>query len=394
MPAAEPVATIDELMGAFHAAIGIDNALSDASEGSMYDHWGSGGGLAFKRLIEHGQSEFRAIYFDTAPGTRLDTYSDRHFHVARTFDTFGVGTVACTRPAGPGTDGRFFDGTRIAVGGGTTEPLLYYVIDGDQDVGSARTTALNIRATVPGPLGAIVVTSDIPVLRFEDVLTDPSWSIDALACGPGTVYQKDADFRSAIREIRSNQRPGYPIAITDAMKNAGAEIVALFESSYLGDALDAGLNRIYVGTTSYETTPELLTSCRLAVPACAVGGTGVQVLAMTNQLFYLDVTVRLWAPPSRFNSVQAQASGADSVVEYFATRENPFVWRYSGIRAAIMRAVPNVHNIDILSWYIDPATGAKIFVQEPVLLTLFDSGVLTRWQIEPWTVHLTVVGPT
>jgi hypothetical protein len=183
------------------------------------------------------------------------------------------------------------------------------------------------------------------------------------------------------------------------MVEAGASVVALYQSDYLGDALDFGLNRIYVGDAGYQTPTELLTACRLAVPRVGVAGTSIQVLPMESRIVYPLVTVHLWASPEKLNQVQAQPDAAAAVVEYFARRDNAFTWSNSAIRSAIMGVVKNVHSIDVVVrvLFTPPVMGgvpSLIPVPEPVLATLFNVTPLPRYFTNDASVSVNIAGPT
>ena len=69
------------------------------------------------------------------------------------------------------------------------------------------------------------------------------------------------------------------------------------------------------------------------------------------------------------------------------TNENDF---FAAIRAAIMKAVPNVHSVTIAA-SLDSAGLSP--VSEPTLATLFSVSPLPRFRVVPSTVSVTLAGP-
>lgn len=392
MPSAQPLPTIRDLQNAFHAAVGSQRKNEDSYDGSFYDRWGGVGALCMRRLAERDQGEARAIFFDTATDDRLDEYIARRFGAARIVDAPGVGTSGLTRLSAAAGAGTVLQGTRIAVGQNLGQ-LSYWLVAADTPVGaSGLSVTVPMHAVAPGPAGQISVKAgDLPVLQLADPLWDNTWQVASLDCAAGTTRQQDPAVRAAIRQARFDSRPGYPTAIIAAMVAAGATVVALYASDFLGSSVDVdvGLNRIYVGDAGYESPMALLTACRLAVSKVCVAGTSVQVLPMTNFLLYVNITVNLWASPEKLNRVQAQSDAVAAVTEYFARRDNAFLWSERAMRAAVMKAVPNVHSVTLTA---SDAGGEP--VTEPLLSELFDSVPLQRYRVADWTVGATVLGPS
>lgn len=390
MPSAEPLPTIRDLQNAFHASVGAQRKNEDAYDGSFYDRWAGVGALCMLQLAERDQTEARAIFFDTATDDRLDEYIARRFGALRIVDAPGTGTSVLTRLSSAGGAGTVLQGTRIAVGQ-TLQQLSYWTVAADTVAGGADlSVSVPMVAAAPGPAGQISVRSgDLPVLQVADPLWDNTWQVSSLDCGPGTIRQQDPAVRAGIRQARFDSRPGYPTAIVAAMVAAGASVVALYASDFLGSNSDVGLNRIYVGDAGYESPMALLTACRLAVSKVCVAGTSVQILPMTNFLLYVSITVKLWASPEKLNRVQAQGDAVAAVTEYFARRDNAFLWSERAMRAAVMKAVPNVHSVTLTA---QDSTGAT--VTEPVLTALFDSVPLKRYRVADWSVGATILGPT
>jgi len=390
MPSSLPLPSVPDLTRAFHAAVGSQHKTEDSHDGSVYDRFAGLGALTMRRLAERDQGEARAIFFDNATDERLDYYISKRFGVERVQDTPGTGFAQVKRASG--TAGTFLKGTRIGVGRGGSDPLRYWLVAADTPIGTDLQANVPIVAGVTGPLGQLSVSAeDVPVLQFVDQQWDNTWQVLSIDCGPGTTRQSDAAVRAGIRQQRLDSRPGFETAIVNAMVAAGAGVVALYQSDFLGEESDCGLNRIYVGDAAYESPLALLSACRLAVPNVCVAGTSVQVLPMTNSLLYVKVNVKLWDSPERFNQVQAQADAIAATTEYFAKRDNAFLWSAGAIRAAVMGAVPNVHSVTVSA--STDSTGL-VPVPEPVLANLFSAYPLPRYRVADWSVTATVSGPS
>jgi hypothetical protein len=392
MPSSLDLPTVKDLERAFHAAVGSERKTEDAHDGSVYDRFSGIGALTMRRIAERDQSEARAIFFDTATDDKLDTYVEEHFgeEFARTQDGPGVGTAQLSRSSG--TSGTFLAGTRIAVGRGGSDPAKYWSISADVPVGAVTRASVPIRASEPGPAGRVsLARGDVAVLQVADPLWDNTWQVDQIDCAPGTLRQEDPSVRAGIRQTRVDGRPGFQTAIISAMVAAGASTVALYSSDFLGSFFDVGLNRIYVGDTGFESPLALLNACRLAVPNICVAGSSVQVLPMRNALLYVRASVRLWTSPERLNQVQAEVDAQAAIVEYFARRDNAFIWSGLAIRAAVMKAIPNVHSVTVS---VSSDAAGLVPVAEPALISLFAASPLPRYRVMPPTVGVSLFGPT
>jgi len=392
MPSLLPLPSVQDLEQSFHASVGSERKTEDAHDGSLYDRLSGVGALTMRRLAERDQGEARAIFFDTAPDDKLDQYIEQRFGASRVQDTPGPGFAQFARLSTAAGSGTFLKGTRISVGRGGSDPTRYWLVAEDTPVGPALTATVPIVAGVNGPDGQVsLAAGQVSVFGLADSLWDNTWQLVQIDCAPGTVRQRDPEVRATIRQARIDGRPGYETAIINAMVAAGASTVALYAGDFLGADSDIGLNRIYVGDGSYESPAALLTACRLAVSGVCVVGTSVQVLPMTNALIYVRAAVKLWASPERLNRVQAQADAAAAVVEYFARRDNAFLWSAAAIRAAVMKAVPNVHGVTV-SAFSDAA--GTVPVAEPVLPMLFAASPLPRYRVAASTVSATLAGPS
>ena len=386
MPSAEPIPSLKELLDAFNAELAARDDDGDTHEASDYEEVNGPSALLFRRLAERDRDEFRQIYFAHATDDRLTEYVRRRFRNAdgtpreRVQLARGVGTAVVQRASAAGGGGTILAGTRIGYGRGGTEPLRYLQVLTDRVVGAAEliVSDLEVEAETPGSAGTISGDrGDIPILRIEDPLWDNSWVVNSVDCAAGTNYETDDQLRANVRQEKLDRRPGYPDFIKSTCVAAGADTVVLFPSDFLGDELDCGLNRVYVGDANYQTTAALLLACRLAMPSAAMAGAGVQVLPMTNTTLTITATLRFWDVPERFNLDRARDDAMAAIVEYFAARENPFYWRAASIRGAILRAVRGLQTVDL-------ATS----LAEPVLSSLFGTVPLPRYLVAPANVTI------
>lgn len=368
MPAAEPLPSIQEFVNAFQGALVSESRYADTHEGAVYDHWNGLGAILWRRMAERDQQEYQALYFNSARGSRLDTYIENHFPgKARVPAQKGQGTVRLRRPSAAAGAGTFLAKTRIAVASDGPVAQRYYQLTDDQAcAGTDLVLTLNIEAAVAGPDSRIhVFAGERPILRVEDPLWDNTWVVEELACEAGTFYEEDDPARTRIKAELFEERFGYEAAIIKAMNQAGAQVVALFRSDYLGEQNDHGLNLVCVGDANFETSPELLRDCRLALPSAAIAGAGNQVLPITTNYLNFAIRVRFWDSPEKFGMAAAKQAARAAVVEYFETRDNPFTWDSVGVEGAIRRAVEDTQQIDITPSEDPPALDA-IFSAYPV----------------------------
>ena len=383
MPASEPLPTLEELTNAYQGALVSERLEGDTHEGAVHDHWAGVGAVTFRLIAEREQAEFSALY-SSARGSRLDEYIESHWPgKARIGETRGVGQLRLVRPSTVGGAGTIWPGTRITVGG-SGAPLAYYRVTSG-GVCSATDTAktLAVEAVTAGPGSRIsVVAGDRPILRIEDPLWDNTWTVQELTCADGTLRENDDACWARITAEIFEERFGFESRIIKAMNEAGAAIVAPFRSDYLGEAADRGLNRIYVADANFVTLPALLKACRLAIPSCAMAGAGNQVLPLTTVMLDVGLTMRFWSEPENFDMDSTEDVARSAVVEYFATRENPFVWDAAACRGAVQARVPNTQSID-LTFSSAP----------PTLATLFSANPLPRYLTTPNRVSVSLLGP-
>jgi hypothetical protein len=383
VPAQEDLPTINELRDAYNAEVGARRQYADRHAGSLHDHLGGPGALLFVRQSGRDRRMFRRNYFNTAEGDALDYYVDQRFGKSRRQLTASSGTALLTRPTAAAGAGWIWRGTRVSVSRGGSEGIRYYRVTADQYVTATAVQAtVDVESEVAG--AGYDVTEDLAVQFVGDPLWDTTWVVGELRTSGGTDRETADAFRARIRDEAWEERPGYPEAIVDACEAAGAYEVALFASDYLGAANDFGLNRVYVGDASYQTSEVLLRDCRLAMATAAIAGTNVQILAMVDTPLTFTIAITLWDTPDKIDQGQAKRLAQDAVLEYFRSLENPFVWRIAGVRAAVQRVVRGVQTITVAS-----------SSPEPTLSTLFQTEPLPRYSvIGRSAVAVTLTGPS
>lgn len=378
MPDSSAMPSTQDYLAAYSGAVSARRSAADVHRGSRYDVLGGVAAVLFSRVSGRDRDAFRATYFDTAQDTELDELEAKRFADVgpRVLLTKGQGTVSLHRPTVDAAGGDFLAGTRIAVILGGSSETRFFEVTEDTAIGAAALTAVNvpIQCVLPGSSTAISLNAgDVMHMRIDDPLWDNTWVVDSLACSSGTDREKDADYRVRTKAARTDNRVGYVKRITQAMTDAGAARIALFASDYLGPDSDCGLNRICVGDVSYQATQALLNACRLAVYQVCVQGTAVQVLPMQQQGLALSVIVELWDSSDHVGRDMLQTDISKSLINYFSTRQNPFLWRIDAMEGVALKAArQQAQAITITTTSV-----------EPTQADLFDVIPLVAWSLDP-----------
>lgn len=383
MPATSQKPTTQDFLDAYGGAVSARRSAADVHRGSRYDVLGGVAAVLFQRVATKGSDEFRATYFDTAQDVDLDALMAKRFADVspRVLTTKGQGSVTVSRPSTAAGGGKFLVGTRVLVAVGGATPVRVFEVAEETAVGASDAFRIPIPIQTADPGASIPLTvssSDVTTLRFEDPVWDATWQINQLTCGAGTDREEDVDYRSRARAERVDRRLGYAKSITAAMQNAGAQRVALFASDFLGNDQDFGLNRIYVGDTSYASTPALLLACRLAVYGVCILGTAVQVLPMVQQSLSLSVQVDLWDTADHVARDAIKADVSNALLNYFSSRQTSFLWRVDAMQGVALRATRR----QAQAVTIVPSAS------EPSIATLFNSSPLAAWGLDQR--HITV----
>lgn len=374
MPVSSEAPTTQDYLAAFSGAVSARRVTADVHRGSRYDVLGGVSAVLFQRITTRDVDQFRATYFDTAQDTELDDLEAKRYSDVppRELAAKGQGFLQASRLSAAAGAGTFLPGTRVTVIYGGATPIRTFEIATPQAVGAASLQAplVPIQTAEPGAGNPLDVrSSDVQQIRFEDPLWDNTWRVDHLVCASGTDREKDADYRVRTKVARTDSRLGYPTRIIAAMKEAGAQRIALFASDYLGEGLDRGLNRIYVGDTGYASSTALLRACRLATYSVCVLGTSVQVLPMAQQTLNLAADVELWDKADHISRDMLSADIASAISNYLASRQNPFVWAIDSMEGVALKAARQQAQ----------AITITASASEPDLSTLFDTFPLVAW---------------
>lgn len=393
MPSRQPLPQIPDYLQAYAAEISaLQRPNADVRRGSGYDIFGGTNAVLFSRQAIRDRDVFRAIYFDACSGDDVDTLIQARFGESRIIASPGTGTAVFQRPtAGAGAD-TILAGTRVAVIMAGAEARYVEVLS-DTSVSSTQTSAIvPVETVTAGASLPISASSSAAFLRLEDPLKDPSWTVVSVTVGPGTDREKEADYKARTKTNRLSKRVGYARSITDACIAQGAGQVALFASNFLGDSLDHGINRCFVGSASYQSTDAIVTACRIAVDAVRVLGADLFVFGMTQQALTLLINVNLWLPPTQRNQLALQGAAAAAAVEYLNTLQNAFHYRVSAMRGAVLRALrADVQSVD----FFDNSTpGNPVALTEQNLADVVATDQIIRYYTTPANVVVSIQGPS
>jgi hypothetical protein len=334
--------TIREILAASASAVrGAADKNADFVRGSDYEALLGPSAVIFSRQAARDTDLFNAVNFHTADGDDLTEMAKKRYGKDRILDSRGTGSATFTRPASGASD-TIWAGTRISLVG--AQPRMYRVLADTPAPSTAVSVVVPIEAVDIGAGVACEVLSG-ETLRLEDMLEDLTWSVTALSCGDGTVFEKADAFRARIRQERLDARVGQSKAIIQACKDAGAANVVLFRSDYAGDAYDSGLNVCYVGDLGYTGTPGLVKACTLALRKTRVAGDHLQVLPMAKADLVVDVDVYLYGSPVLFDITRLERLHGQAVLRYLNGSAGRFAFSLDGIRGAISRDTPEVQRV-------------------------------------------------
>ncbi len=235
-----------------------------------------------------------------------------------------------------------------------------------------------IHATKLGPGSAAKVDGSTR-LRIADSVFD-DWTPIALECADGTEDEDPAEFIARARADREARRPGHEEAIEEACRAAGASQVVVLGSDRFGDALDHGLNFIYVGDDGFSTPDGLLKAVRLKLDSVVVAGCDFQVFGMQPIPVSVALAISLQDDPGKFDTVGIGRDVVATVVNDFEGRKDFWLFREDAIGAAVKRASDVVHDVDVATTPSEPAAGFT-----------FDS--LPRYILAPADITISFSGP-
>ncbi len=390
MPSHQELPTIQDHLRAYGSEI---NALvrpnADTRRGAGYDIFGGTNAVLFTREATRDRDLFRATYFDASTGDAVDTLIDERFGEARVLATPGTGQMVLERPLA-GTAGSFLKGTRVAVLVPGADVRFAEISANVTYLAGDVTAVVPVRAAIAGIAQPLSVTRDNGYVRLEDPIDDPSWAPKTIDLSQGQDRESDAQFKARTKDNRLARRVGYVKSIVDTCVQVGAGKVALYASDFFGDASDHGINRCFVGASSFRSTPELVRDCRIAVDAVRMLGADLTVMGMTSVRVSAQVSVRLWIPPTTRNRISLSGAAKAAVVEYFNGRQDAFSFRFSAMRGAVLRALrTDVHSVDIV--LSEPGIGTPL--AEPILSTVTVTNLLPHYSLAASDVTVSIAGP-
>lgn len=382
MPSHAHKPSLQELMLTASGMVRTRLPAADFNEGSWREHLTGVGALLWREQIDRVETEFASLYRTGARDERLDSYIEARYSIERVENDPGGGAAVLYRTSAAAGGGTIWAGTRIRAYRTGAERI--WTVQANVPVGATQLVVhVPIKADASDGGGAIF-EGEFSI--FE--IIDPLW-VDAsatpfivteLSSNAGTFRQKDEEYLDTVETTVRDERPGYAKAIEAAMKDVGAAVVYLFQSDWLGTALDAGLNYILVGDGSYETPNDLLHQCRLAVSTACIAGMGVQVLPIHQVGLEFDILLTPWTTSSSFDLEWMRAAASAAVVEYFNRDQNALIWSESAIEGAIRRAVRGV----LRDVQLNPSIAA------PVLADLFSSTPVSRYSVNASNVRIQV----
>lgn len=370
MPSSLPLPTIDDFAKAFGDAVrGERDVLASTRRGGGYDLVGGSSALIWSREAYRDRHLFRQAYRTKATGDRLDAILELAYDVSRIGATYGEGTLVLKRPDAGGGAGTIYTGTRIEVLPG---PMVY-VVSEDTDVGASDLgVKVPVRSSKRGKGTAASVT-DTTRLRLADIIFDDALTPVSLVCAEGTERESDPDYLRRAKGDQRARRVGYPAAVEQACRDAGAGQVVIFDAGAFGEDADFGVTHVYVADQNFQTTDDLKEACFLALEAKRVEGCDLQVLGMTQQALTVSAAVALTGPLASFNLPTLRFAIRRAMVDQFSTRAQFWLFREAAlIGAAFDAAGDAIRSISLTTTPSEPAAG---FVPELTRYTLAEGDI-------------------
>ena len=382
MPSKQPINTIQDHLDAYQRAVrGQRDVLADVRRGSGYDLVGGPSAVLWARQSARTRDLFRARFNDTAQDDDLDRNVESSYGVSRIVDAFGVGKIVLSKStAGTGASSEvIYAGSRISVlRFGTTLPPLTYAVAQDTPWPSGATiAAIPIRATRTG--AGVSANAIAGSLRIEDPLFDSTITATSLVCADGTERESDGAYLARARKTQRDKRTGYRKLIEDTCLAAGAAFVVALDAASLGDALDGGINNVYVADAGFSSPASLITACLIALDSARVCGADLQVLPMTQAALSVAATVRLWDDPGNFDLLDLAATIRASLVDSFVRRPKFWIFRNIDLQGAIKDSSDAVQTSTVVTTPGEPAIAF--------------TATLTRYTLAASAIALTFTGP-
>lgn len=383
MPSQLDLPTIQQLRQAFHNAVrGTKDIQADSHAGSVYDHAAGIGSILWSWEAARDKDEFEAIYFDRATGKELTDYVFFHDGIDRIEDTYGQGYINVVRPSTSAGDGTFWKGTRITFYENHTS--VEYTVSKDTFV-TGKDARIPIQATFFGRDSALDIDpSNNTIVRISDPLWDNSWKIVKMVCSEGTNFEQAEEFKARVKEQRKLRRVGYSDIIIDKCKEVGAYNIFLLQSDFGGDALDYGVNVVYVSDSGYVTTDELRYKTIVALENVRVLGADLLVLPIQKNNISFNITLSTWTDPRNLNSFEVKDAASSYVIDYFQSTSG-FSYDLSVIAGQIRKSIPEVvRAVD----FVTPTSS------QGVLVNGVFPPILTKFELLPSDIIVNLVGPS
>lgn len=334
--------TISDFIKSARASVhGQADRDADFILGSEYDALAGSCAILWSRQAQRDTDLFRATRFNTAEDRDLTRLCYKRWGIQRYLDTRGTGVVVLTRAAG-GAAETVWRGTRIQLYGDSLTAKGYRVTLDTPVAAGVTVITVAVESTEFGPASFMQTYSN---LGLADALVDPTWVVSYLDCGRGTLFERAATLIARVRKTRLDQRVGYPQAIIDACKAAGAGQVAVFASDFGGDALDVGLNVTYVGDSGYSGNASLVQACTIAVRKARVCGDHMQVLPMARVPLTVTADIVLSAAPSQFDISRFEAIHYAALRQALNGEDGDFGYTRIGLMSAIARSTVEVQDV-------------------------------------------------
>lgn len=370
MPSDKTLPTIPEMLDAAAAGLWGRRQTADSHRGSLYDVQAGVGAILWVREATRDRDSFRACYDDFAQGDVLEWRITSKGGPARIQATRGQGTALLTyAPGAPAAPGAFLAGSRIGIGAVGQLPRFYRIASDTPFAAGETGKTVPIEAQEIGP-GVAIDTGKLndPRLWWEDLMPDAGWRATSLVCADGTKRETDQEYRARWRQSKIDRRVGYRKAISDACVAAGAVFVVLLESDFASSSPDRGINRVWVANAAYQSPPELLRACRLAVDQVRVLGCDLTVWGIARTPASFALTAHLWDHPGNVDQAAVRTSAQYGVQHYFSSRDNGFAFKRDGLTADVLQACPEVQSLDFGAG--DPTDVAIASLMESTALPL------------------------
>lgn len=286
--------------------------------GSMLDHLGGSAAILWAAEARRDRDEFDQIFISTASGQALERWGKRLYDGAeRITDRPGEGKATFARTTA-GKEGAIHTGTRIVVQKDGGEAELYAVSTDTPVLAQDLSVEAPIRATRTGKGVAVVAKAD--ALRIGDLLFDPELVPVALHCLDGTTQESPSAYVARARAELARKRVGYPERIRQACMDAGAAHVVLLDAGAFGEPSDFGVSHVHVADVQFQSPPELLDACFVALEDARVAGCDLQVLGMQRVPVSMHVSAVLSDKPHRFNLIDLRTGIVRALVDVFNGR--------------------------------------------------------------------------